>query len=71
MYFFDLEWPRLQPLAAGVPALLADFDSAVDALSCAARRLSSSAPEQRAHDAAQRCGSVAAERRWALVLDPI
>jgi hypothetical protein len=32
MYFFDLEWPRLQPLAAGVPALLADFDSAVEAL---------------------------------------
>ena len=32
MYFFDLEWPRLKPLVAGVPALLGDFDVAVEAL---------------------------------------
>lgn len=32
MYFFDLEWTRLRPLAAGVPALLADFDRAIEAL---------------------------------------
>ena len=32
MYFFDLEWARLKPLVAGVPALLGDFDRAVDEL---------------------------------------
>jgi hypothetical protein len=32
MYFVDLQWPRLQPLLAGVPALLADFDIAIEVL---------------------------------------
>jgi hypothetical protein len=32
MYFFDLEWARLQPLVTAAPALLLDFERAMDDL---------------------------------------
>jgi hypothetical protein len=32
MYFFDLDWARLSLLVAATPALLADFDGALDEL---------------------------------------
>jgi hypothetical protein len=32
MYFFDLKWERLRPLAAEVPALLSSFYDAIDVL---------------------------------------
>lgn len=32
MYFFDLDWARLSPLVAATPALLADFEGAIDDL---------------------------------------
>jgi len=32
MYFFDLEWARLRPLVTAAPALLLDFERAIDDL---------------------------------------
>lgn len=32
MYFFDLDWARLQPLVAATPTVLADFERALDEL---------------------------------------
>jgi len=40
MHFSDLEWARLKPLVTGVPALLGDFDTAVDDVVLAPRRVS-------------------------------
>lgn len=32
MYYFDLEWSRLNPLCAGAPALVAELEQAIDGL---------------------------------------
>jgi hypothetical protein len=32
MYFFDLDWARLNPLIAATPAVLAEFENAIDEL---------------------------------------
>jgi hypothetical protein len=32
MYFFDLDWLRLEPLIASTPSLLADFERTLDDL---------------------------------------
>lgn len=32
MYFFDLDWQRVRPLVAAVPALVRDFEGAIDEL---------------------------------------
>jgi hypothetical protein len=32
MYFFDLDWSRLNPLIAATPAVHADFENAIDEL---------------------------------------